>query len=77
MLLLDQKKEIMIFPEQMTIGNTALVIKEKDTIAIYVNKEVSLREMLVPMWQKTNESNISISRVLSQNIVLRDWTNKH
>ena len=61
----------------MTIGNTALVIKEKDTIAIYVNKEVSLREMLVPMWQKTNESNISISRVLSQNIVLRDWTNKH
>ena len=67
----------MIFPVQMTIGNTALVIKEKDTIAIFVNKEVSLREMLVPMWQKTNESNISISRVLSQNIVLRDWTNKH
>ena len=61
----------------MTIGNTALVIKEKDTIAIFVNKEVSLREMLVPMWQKTNESNSSIPRVLSQNIVLRDWTNKH
>lgn len=34
----------------MTIGNTALVIKEKDTI--YFNKEVSPREMLVPMWQK-------------------------
>ena len=61
----------------MTIGNTALVIKEKDTIAIYFNKEVSQREMLVPMWQKANESNSSISRVLSQNIVLRDWTNKH
>ena len=42
----------MIFPVQMTIGNTALVIKEKDTIAIYFNKEVSQREMLVPMWQK-------------------------
>ena len=36
----------------MTIGNTALVIKEKDTIAIYFNKEVSQREMLVAMWQK-------------------------
>ena len=76
-LLLDQKRKSWYFQCRWQLETLHWWLRKRtQSLSILTNK-FPCEKCWFPCGKKTNESNSSIPRVLSQNIVLRDWTNKH
>ena len=76
-LLLDQKRKSWYFQCRWQLETLHWWLRKRtQSLSILTNK-FPCEKCWFPCGKKTNESNTNIPRVLSQNIVLRDWTNKH
>ena len=73
----DQKRKSWYFQCRWQLETLHWWLRKRTQSLSILTKRFPSEKCWFPCGKKTNESNSSIPRVLSQNIVLRDWTNKH